>query len=45
MVGAPVAIEMKARDGEARAGVLRTPHGRVQTPTFMPVGTKGTVKG
>jgi queuine tRNA-ribosyltransferase len=34
-----------ARDGEARAGVLRTPHGAVNTPAFMPVGTKGTVKG
>ena len=34
-----------ARDGEARAGVLRTPHGAVDTPAFMPVGTKGTVKG
>jgi queuine tRNA-ribosyltransferase len=33
------------RDGEARAGVLRTPHGAVETPAFMPVGTKGTVKG
>ena len=29
----------------ARAGVLRTPHGDVPTPIFMPVGTKGTVKG
>lgn len=36
---------MEARDGEARAGTLRTPHGDVPTPTFMPVGTKGTVKG
>lgn len=36
---------MEARDGLARAGVLHTPHGTVQTPTFMPVGTKGTVKG
>ena len=44
-VGAPVSIEVIARDGEARAGVLRTPHGAVETPTFMPVGTKGTVKG
>jgi queuine tRNA-ribosyltransferase len=34
-----------ARDGEARAGVLHTPRGPVQTPVFMPVGTKGTVKG
>lgn len=38
-------IEVTARDGEARAGVLRTPHGDVPTPTFMPVGTKGSVKG
>jgi len=34
-----------AREGEARAGVLHTPHGSAQTPAFMPVGTKGTVKG
>ncbi len=40
-----MAIEIEARDGEARAGILRTPHGRVETPTFMPVGTKGSVKG
>jgi queuine tRNA-ribosyltransferase len=41
----PVTIEVTARDGEARVGVLRTPHGEVETPTFMPVGTKGSVKG
>ena len=35
---------MIASDGEARAGVLRTAHGDVPTPAFMPVGTKGTVK-
>ncbi len=29
----------------ARAGVWKTPHGEVQTPAFMPVGTLGTVKG
>jgi len=34
-----------ATDGEARAGVLSTDHGDVPTPAFMPVGTKGTVKG
>jgi queuine tRNA-ribosyltransferase len=34
-----------ATDGAARAGVLRTAHGEVPTPAFMPVGTKGTVKG
>lgn len=28
----------------ARAGVLVTPHGMIETPTFMPVGTQGTVK-
>ena len=29
----------------ARAGRLHTPHGTVETPVFMPVGTLGTVKG
>ena len=33
-----------ASDGAARAGVLRTAHGDVPTPVFMPVGTAGTVK-
>jgi queuine tRNA-ribosyltransferase len=33
-----------ATDGAARAGVLATAHGEVQTPAFMPVGTKATVK-
>jgi queuine tRNA-ribosyltransferase len=28
----------------ARAGTLRTPHGAIATPTFMPVGTQGAVK-
>ena len=35
---------MTASDGTARTGVLETAHGPVQTPTFMPVGTAGTVK-
>jgi queuine tRNA-ribosyltransferase len=39
------AFSVTARDGAARAGVLRTAHGEVPTPAFMPVGTKGTVKG
>ena len=30
---------------KARCGTLQTPHGAVQTPVFMPVGTAGTVKG
>ena len=37
-------FEVQATDGAARAGVLRTAHGEVRTPVFMPVGTKGTVK-
>ena len=32
------------RDGAARRGELHTPHGIVQTPVFMPVGTRGAVK-
>jgi queuine tRNA-ribosyltransferase len=32
-------------DGAARRGEFTTPHGRVQTPAFMPVGTQATVKG
>jgi queuine tRNA-ribosyltransferase len=39
------AFTVTATDGEARAGVLHTAHGDVPTPAFMPVGTKGTVKG
>lgn len=34
-----------AQCGQARAGWLHTRHGSVPTPTFMPVGTVGTVKG
>lgn len=30
---------------KARTGLLSTPHGMVETPAFMPVGTRGTVKG
>ena len=37
-------FRITATDGAARAGVLRTAHGEVRTPVFMPVGTKGTVK-
>ena len=29
----------------ARAGVLHTPHGDIETPVYMPVGTQATVKG
>ena len=37
-------FELEATSGRARAGRLRTPHGDVLTPCFMPVGTKATVK-
>ena len=33
-----------ATDGRARRGRLTTPHGTIETPVFMPVGTQGTVK-
>jgi queuine tRNA-ribosyltransferase len=39
-----VSFTVSATDGAARAGVLRTAHGDVPTPAFMPVGTKATVK-
>jgi queuine tRNA-ribosyltransferase len=37
-------FRLNATSGRARAGELRTAHGVVRTPTFMPVGTKATVK-
>lgn len=37
-------FEITATDGAARAGRFRLPHGLVQTPAFMPVGTQATVK-
>jgi queuine tRNA-ribosyltransferase len=38
-------FEVGARDGRARAGVLHTAHGLVETPAFIPLATKGTVRG
>ncbi len=37
-------FDLLANDGQARAGLLQTPHGEVPTPVFMPVGTQATVK-
>ncbi|MGN0729918.1 tRNA guanosine(34) transglycosylase Tgt [Treponema sp.] len=37
-------IHHGSKDSRARTGVIHLPHGDVQTPVFMPVGTKGTVK-
>jgi queuine tRNA-ribosyltransferase len=38
-------FEVGARDGAARAGILHTAHGPVRTPAFIPLATKGTVRG
>ncbi len=42
----PITFKMVARDAKthARRGILTTPHGEIQTPIFMPVGTQATVK-
>jgi len=37
-------FEIQARQGRARAGVFRTPHGNLDTPVFAPVGTQASVK-
>ncbi|HET7130253.1 MAG TPA: tRNA guanosine(34) transglycosylase Tgt [Gaiellaceae bacterium] len=37
-------FRVTATEAAARAGILRTAHGEIRTPVFMPVGTKGTVK-
>jgi len=39
-----VTFRLDATDGTARAGTLTLPHGAVETPAFMPVGTQGTVR-
>jgi len=41
----PFNFEVIAREAEARAGLLTTRRGIIETPVFMPVGTAGTVKG
>jgi queuine tRNA-ribosyltransferase len=41
----PFQFTLLAEDGAARRGEMHTPHGVVQTPAFMPVGTQGAVKG
>jgi len=40
-----ISFELEHQCGNARAGVIKTPHGDIHTPIFMPVGTLGTVKG
>jgi queuine tRNA-ribosyltransferase len=38
-------FEIGARDGAARTGTLHTAHGPIETPAFIPLATKGTVRG
>jgi len=38
-------FEIGARDGNARAAVIHTAHGPIETPAFIPLATKGTVRG
>ena len=45
MTSSPYTLHSQASDCAARRGEVRTLHGTVQTPVFMPVGTQGTVKG
>src|SRR5262249_48734827 len=45
MTTTPLHFQIDAQSGEARAGVLTTRRGQIETPVFMPVGTAGTVKG
>jgi queuine tRNA-ribosyltransferase len=41
----PINFQVIANDGQARAGLLQTRRGVIETPVFMPVGTAGSVKG
>ncbi|XGU47967.1 tRNA guanosine(34) transglycosylase Tgt [Fusobacterium necrophorum subsp. funduliforme] len=40
----PVTYSLEGQDGKARVGRIQTPHGEIETPVFMPVGTQATVK-
>jgi queuine tRNA-ribosyltransferase len=40
----PIEVTVTASDGGARAGLLKTGHGEIATPAFMPVGTRAAVK-
>lgn len=44
MTDSPFCFHIKAKEGKARTGLFHTPHGLIETPTFMPVGTQATVK-
>jgi queuine tRNA-ribosyltransferase len=40
-----MSFEIQSKNGKARAGILQLPHGEIETPVFMPIGTVGSVKG
>ena len=40
-----LSFKLQHKDGNARAGIIHTAHGTIETPVFMPVGTYGAVKG
>ena len=44
-MSAPFRFEVQHTCGPARRGVIRTPHGDIDTPAFMPIGTRAAVKG
>lgn len=41
----PLQFTLLAKCGHARKSTMKLPHGEVDLPIFMPVGTKGTIKG
>jgi len=43
-MGKQFSFDLEAKDGNARAGIIHTPHGDILTPTFAPVGTQAAVK-
>ena len=43
--GERLSFEITARDGKARRGTLQTAHGPIETPAFVPLATRGSVKG
>src|SRR5436190_1097340 len=45
MTTTPFSFRVTHTDGDARRGLMKTAHGRIETPAFMPVGTQGAVKG
>jgi queuine tRNA-ribosyltransferase len=40
----PFSFQLEARQDRARAGIFNTPHGKIYTPVFAPVGTQATIK-